>query len=171
MEITIEKFGVESVDLLLEVGLMTFSAAFEAYNHPDDYRTYISKAFDMEVLKAELSNEASEFYFAKQNSEIAGYLKLNHPPALGEDMGDNSLEIQRIYSLPAFYGKGIGEAMMEKSIAVAKENNYDFIWLGVWEHNPRAIRFYQKKGFEVFGNHPFLFGSDLQTDLLMRRFL
>jgi ribosomal protein S18 acetylase RimI-like enzyme len=171
MNISIEKFGVESVDLLLKVGLETFSAAFEADNDPNDYQAYVSKAFDVEVLKAELGNEASEFYFAKQNGEIAGYLKLNHPPAQGEDLGKYCLEIQRIYSLPAFYGKGVGEAMMEKSIAVAKENNYEFIWLGVWELNPRAIRFYEKKGFEVFGSHPFLFGSDLQTDLLMRLFL
>jgi diamine N-acetyltransferase len=171
MNISIEKFGVESVDLLLKVGLETFSAAFEADNAVEDYQAYISKAFDIEVLKEELSNAASEFFFAKQTGEIAGYLKLNHPPAQGEDMGGNSLEIQRIYSLPSFYGKGIGEALMEKSIAVAKENNYEFIWLGVWELNPRAIRFYEKKGFEVFGSHPFLFGSDLQTDLLMRLFL
>ncbi len=171
MAIEITKFGVESVGLLLEVGLETFRAAFEADNTPEDFNAYISKAFDVEVLKEELRNEASEFYFAKQSGEIAGYLKLNHPPAQGENVGDNCLEIQRIYSLPAYYGKGIGEALMEKSIAIARQNNYDFIWLGVWEHNPRAIRFYEKKGFEVFGNHPFLFGTDLQTDILMRRFL
>ncbi|MCC6723891.1 MAG: GNAT family N-acetyltransferase [Saprospiraceae bacterium] len=171
MEISIEKIGVESAGLLLEVGLAAFRAAFEADNDPADFNAYISQAFVLEVLEMELRNEASEFFFAKQNGEIAGYLKLNHPAAQGEDFGQKCLEIQRIYSLPAFYGKGIGEAMMEKSIAVAKANNYEFVWLGVWEHNPRAIRFYEKKGFEVFGSHPFLFGNDLQTDLLMRRFL
>lgn len=171
MNITIEKFGIESSGLLLEVGLATFKAAFEADNTPADFNAYISKAFDLEVLKSELENQASEFFFAKQNGGVAGYLKLNHPLAQGENLGDKCLEIQRIYSMPAFYGKGVGEALMQKSIAVAQEKNYEFIWLGVWEHNPRAIRFYKKKGFEVFGNHPFLFGSDLQTDILMRRFL
>jgi diamine N-acetyltransferase len=171
MEITIEKFGIESAYLLLEVGLSAFRAAFEADNTPEDFNAYISKAFDLEVLKAELRNEASEFFFAKQNDEIAGYLKLNHPLAQGENLGNNCLEIQRIYSMPAFYGKGVGEALMQKSIAIAKENNYEFVWLGVWERNPRAIRFYEKKGFEIFGSHPFLFGTDLQTDILMRRLL
>jgi ribosomal protein S18 acetylase RimI-like enzyme len=171
MEITIEKFGVERVDLLLEVGLAAFKAAFESDNDPKDFNDYVSKAFDLNVLDEELRNGASEFYFAKRNKEIAGYLKLNHPPAQGENFGNCCLEIQRIYSLPAYYGKGVGEALMEKSIAVAREHSYDFVWLGVWEHNPRAIRFYVKQGFEVFGSHPFLFGSDLQTDLLMRRYI
>lgn len=167
----IERFGIEHLEMLREVGLLAFSAAFEAMNNKANYDAYVSKAFDPLVLAEELKTEASEFFFAKQNGEIAGYLKLNHPAAQGEDFGNNCLEIQRIYCLPAFYGQGIGEAMLDKSIAVARENSYEFIWLGVWEHNQKAIRFYEKHGFEIFGSHPFLFGEDLQTDLLMKRLI
>ena len=41
------------------------------------------------------------------------------------------------------------------------------LWLGVWEHNARAIRFYEKCGFRDAGSHPFLLGNDLQTDRIM----
>jgi GNAT superfamily N-acetyltransferase len=54
-------------------------------------------------------------------------------------------------------------------IEVAKENSVKFIWLGVWEHNPRAIRFYEKNQFVVFDKHIFMLGDDAQTDLMMRR--
>jgi ribosomal protein S18 acetylase RimI-like enzyme len=41
-------------------------------------------------------------------------------------------------------------------------------WLGVWEDNHRAIRFYEKNGFEKFDSHPFILGESKQTDLLMK---
>ena len=44
-----------------------------------------------------------------------------------------------------------------------------YIWLGVWEENPRATRFYQKNGFVAFGKHIFKLGDDEQTDILMKR--
>lgn len=163
--------GPDDLAVLLEVGLQAFKEAFGAQNNKADFDAYVAKAFEPSVLAAELDTAASEFYFAKVNDQMAGYLKVNHPPVQQEDFGNNCLEIQRIYSLAAFYGLGVGSALMQRSIEIAQAHNYDFIWLGVWEHNPRAIRFYQKQGFEIFGSHPFLFGTDLQTDLLMRKFL
>lgn len=169
MEVIIEKIGPEHLDTLRSVGLMAFAAAFEHQNNKADYDAYVEVAFDPKNLAIELENPASAFFFAKTNGQTAGYLKLNHPPAQQEDFGKNCLEVQRIYSLPAHYGKGVGEALMRHAFEVGNSFRYEFIWLGVWEHNPRAIRFYQKLGFEVFGSHPFLFGNDLQTDFLMRR--
>ncbi len=43
------------------------------------------------------------------------------------------------------------------------------LWLGVWEHNPRATTFYRKAGFVAVGTHTFLLGQDLQTDVVMVR--
>lgn len=163
--------GQDDLAVLLEVGLQAFSEAFESLNNKADYDAYVAMAFDPAVLAAELAIPASEFYFAKVNDQVAGYLKVNHPPVQQEDFGNKCLEIQRIYCLSDYYGQGVGNALMQQSIEIARAHHYDFIWLGVWEHNPRAIRFYQKQGFEVFSSHPFLFGSDLQTDLLMRKFL
>lgn len=41
--------------------------------------------------------------------------------------------------------------------------------LGVWEHNHRALRFYEKNGFIAFGTHIFQLGNDQQTDILMKK--
>lgn len=162
----------KDLELLREVGLVTFSAAFEAENTPEDYEAYVSQAFDRVTITKELDQPASAFFFAKTTEgDVVGYSKLNFPAAQQEHFGDDCLEIQRIYSLPAFYGLGIGKALMEHAFEIARQHGFSFVWLGVWEHNPRAIRFYEKHGFEVFGQHPFLFGSDLQTDLLMRKYL
>lgn len=42
-------------------------------------------------------------------------------------------------------------------------------WLGVWERNDRAIRFYARHGYERCGEHVFQLGDDAQTDYIMQR--
>ncbi len=165
----LEQCQLDDLPLLREVGLQAFTEAFAAQTNKADFDKYVAMAFEPALLAQELDSPASAFYFAKRGGQVAGYLKVNHPPAQTEAFGDNCLEIQRIYSLSAYYGSGVGEALLEKAFEVAGAHQYDFVWLGVWEENPRAIRFYKKHGFEVFGSHPFLLGTDLQTDLLMRK--
>ena len=62
-----------------------------------------------------------------------------------------------------------GNHLMEACLNLARQGGHKVIWLGVWEHNPRAISFYEKWGFEKFGSHLFMLGNDLQTDLLMKK--
>ena len=61
--------------------------------------------------------------------------------------------------------------LLKKAIELAQEARVDFVWLGVWKANERAIRFYQKHGFDIFGTHTFVLGTVEQEDWLMRRML
>lgn len=168
MELNIVKCGLLDLETLREVGLAAFREAFEAHNNPDDFAAYVAKAFDLTNLRAELANPASGFYFAKKGEEVVGYLKLNFPAAQSDPQGDNCLEIERIYTFKAFFGQGVGEFLLKAALDIAQAHHHDFVWLGVWEENARAIRFYEKHGFVVYGKHDFWLGSDLQHDLLMR---
>jgi ribosomal protein S18 acetylase RimI-like enzyme len=94
---------------------------------------------------------------------------LKEGDAPSELIGGTAIEIERIYADKDYVGKNVGKLLMKTCINMAKERGHTFIWLGVWENNPRAIAFYEKYGFEKFGSHPFLLGSDLQTDLLMKK--
>jgi ribosomal protein S18 acetylase RimI-like enzyme len=101
---------------------------------------------------------------------IAGYLKLNIGHAQSEDMGDNSLEIERIYVCKTFQRRGLGRVFVDEAVLVAAGLAKSKVWLGVWEHNENAIAFYQKMGFNLTGtSHDFYLGTDRQTDLLMAR--
>ena len=66
-------------------------------------------------------------------------------------------------------GKGVGSALMNKCIDIAREKDYHTVWLGVWEHNHRAIEFYTRWGFEKFAEHDFILGNDVQKDWLMKK--
>ena len=97
-----------------------------------------------------------------------GYLKINFGDAQTESFNENALEVQRIYVLQNFHGKNIGQLLLDEVKKIAKSTGVDSVWLGVWEENHRAIRFYTKNGFVVFDKHVFIMGNDEQTDLLMQ---
>ena len=129
---------------------------------------YLETNFSKTVLLSELNHSNVNYYFIELENEKVGYLKLNEGNAQTELKDAKSLEIERIYLKKGYQGKGIGLQLLKKAIAVAKEKAVTYIWLGVWEENPKAIQFYKKHGFEVFDTHTFLLGSDEQTDYMMR---
>lgn len=167
----IRKLNITDLDNLQKISVTTFKETFEEVNTEEDMQKYLAENLSLERLKSELENPNSEFYFAENENEILGYLKLNFGDTQTENQGNEALEIERIYVLKEFFSLKVGQFLFEKSVEIAKEKNMKFIWLGVWEENERAIRFYEKNGFGIFGKHDFVLGTDVQTDLLMKLFL
>ena len=147
---TFKPVTTNNLDELLELSKTTFRDAFEHLNNPDDFKNYFTSAFTIEKLRAELKNPDSAFYFAQVDGKNAGYIKLNYASAQTEFKDKQ---------LIAF---AIERAMTQK---------LRYIWLGVWEHNLNAIRFYEREGFAQFSSHQFVLGKDVQTDILMRKYL
>jgi len=164
----IRKINIDDLEALRNLSNQTFKETFEEVNTEEDMQKYLDENLSIEKLKTELENPNSEFYFAENNDEILGYLKLNFKDAQTEKLKENHFEIERIYVLKAFLGQKIGQILFDKAIEIGREKNLEYVWLGVWEENHRAIRFYGKNGFEIFGKHDFVLGEDVQTDLLMK---
>ena len=164
----IRKINIDDLETLRNLSIQTFKETFEEVNTEEDMQKYLDENLSIEKLKTELENPNSEFYFAENNDEILGYLKLNFKDAQTEKLEENHFEIERIYVLKAFLGQKIGQILFDKAIEIGREKNLEYVWLGVWEENHRAIRFYEKNDFEIFGKHDFVLGKDVQTDLLMK---
>jgi diamine N-acetyltransferase len=156
------------IDLLRSISITTFCESFDEHNTPENMKYYIDNSLNIERLTFEFSNPYSEFYFAEYNNEIVGYLKLNTKTAQTESKLENSFEVERIYILNSHQRLKIGQELFDFSLQKAKNINCKYLWLGVWEHNYKAQRFYIKNRMEYFSSHPFMLGDDLQTDLLMR---
>ena len=169
MAITLKKCGSEDLADLQAIGIETFTDPFAAHNTPEDLQAYLDKAYDPEKLKEELSTAGSTFYFLYDGEELAGYMKFNVDAALTEEMGADSLEVERIYIRPAFKRRGLGKYLIDKAIEIARAQGKQLIWLGVWEHNVNAIAFYEKMGFVRTGSHSFFMGEDEQTDFIMTK--
>ncbi|MFD2700616.1 GNAT family N-acetyltransferase [Paenibacillus shunpengii] len=171
MVVNIKKCTREDVLLLQEISIETFNDTFRNQNSPENMNSYLAKAFHSKQLEKELSNISSDFYFVYFNNVTAGYLKININDAQSELMGDESLEIERIYIRNKFQKHGLGKQLLNRAIEIALERNKTKIWLGVWEKNEPAIAFYKKMGFVQTGSHSFLMGDEEQIDLIMSRAL
>ena len=166
--ITISSVSSNQIWDLQSISRETFYESFAAMNTPENMTRYLEEGFSIEKLSSELSNPNSAFYFAHLGEEILGYLKLNFGAAQTELQDPNAVEIERIYVRAAYQGRAVGQALYDHAISVARSRQAQFVWLGVWEKNNRAIRFYERNGFVAFGTHVFMLGDDAQTDILMK---
>jgi ribosomal protein S18 acetylase RimI-like enzyme len=161
---------MEQMDLeyLQAISKKTFFETFAMSNSKENMDKYLSESLSSSQLLKELNNENSQFYFASLSNNILGYLKVNFGTAQTELEDVNALEIERIYVLKEFHGKQIGQLLYQKAIEIAKERDLNYVWLGVWENNQRAIRFYLKNGFVEFNRHLFKLGDEEQIDIMMK---
>ncbi len=166
--ITVQKISISDLQALQKIGRQTFYETFAPSNSEENISKYLEEGFSEDKLTTELEDPNAEFYFATLDDEVIGYLKLNFGASQTELKDDKALEIERIYVLQEFHGKKVGQILYSKAIEVAKDKNSDYVWLGVWEENPRAIGFYKKNGFEEFDKHIFKLGADEQTDIMMK---
>lgn len=166
--IEIRKATLSDLETIQKISIQTFKETFAAVNTPENIANYIKESFNSEQLTTELNNANSQFYVAYSNAEVVGYLKINFDDAQTETINGNALEVQRIYVVQTFHGKNIGQLLLDEVKKIAQRTGVDYIWLGVWEENHRALRFYTKNGFVVFDKHVFTLGNDQQTDLLMQ---
>jgi ribosomal protein S18 acetylase RimI-like enzyme len=166
--IDIKKVSVNEVAKLQKIGRQTFLETFSTVNTAENMKKYLEEDLSIEKLTSELNAISSEFYFVLLNNSIIGYLKLNFGQSQTELKDDKGLEIERIYVLKEFHGKNVGQLLYEKAIQIAHQMNAAYVWLGVWEENPRAINFYKKNGFIEFDKHIFKLGNDQQIDIMMK---
>jgi hypothetical protein len=170
-DILIRPATPDDAEPLTDLAYTTFWDAFAAHpkNAPDDLADYMQTAFNLEQIGRELDDEKSIFLLAEIDGSLAGYSKMVLDYIEPGVIAERPVELNRLYSRQEFLGKGVGQTLMDACFDRARELDRDVMWLGVWEYNPRAQRFYEKNGFRVVGKHVFRLGSDAQTDLLMQK--
>ena len=158
----------EDLETLRTLSVKTFTETFLAENTPDDIATYVAEHFSVQQLGRELGDAFSMLFLVEYHGIPVAYMKLNFEQAQTEREYPGSLEIQRIYVLKEFKGRHIGKRLVDTAVEIANREHLDYLWLGVWEHNSRAIAFYEKQGFKKFATHSFKLGNDVQQDHIMR---
>lgn len=167
--IEIKPITLNELAELKALSIKTFTDTFAKDNTPEDLKEYLDQAYTEEKLTSELQNKHSEFYFIYSDDLLAGYLKLNVNDAQTETIEEDALEIERIYIDSGFKRLGLGKMLYNKAIERAKVLSKTAIWLGVWERNFSAMKFYHTMGFTQVGEHSFFMGEDEQTDLIMKK--
>jgi ribosomal protein S18 acetylase RimI-like enzyme len=156
------------LEALTQLARSSFIATFAAVNTPEDMKSYLQQAFANEVMRVEFADSNNSYIVAEIKGELAGYAKLrrdSHEPCI---TAERHIELERLYTATELIGRGVGAMLMQKSLEMARAERCEVLWLGVWENNTGAIRFYQREGFVDVGSHAFMLGSDRQVDRIMQ---
>jgi ribosomal protein S18 acetylase RimI-like enzyme len=156
---------------IAELGARTFLTSFAADNRPEDVETYVADSFNRETIAREIADPNSVFFLVVLDDIIIGYTKLRKGITLECVDGPNPIELERIYVDADHQGIGAGKMLMRAATDYAREEGYQAIWLGVWEKNAGARRFYERAGFVLVGSKYFMVGNDRQNDVVMSRIL
>ena len=167
----IRRGTVEDADRLAPLAIEIFNDTFAAnpLNKPEDMRDYIREFMSADAFRRELDDADSTFFIAEIAGEMIGYAKLKENSTEDCVSDKNPIELCRLYVAQEFHGKGIANELMNECFAEARGKNFQTMWLGVWEFNFRAQKFYEKNGFSKVGEHIFQLGSDAQTDSVMEK--
>jgi ribosomal protein S18 acetylase RimI-like enzyme len=168
-KLSIRRATPEDASLIADMGARTFEASFGADNRLEDMEQYLSLSFSKTHIEAQLSDPSSIFLLAYEDCKAVGYVMLRVSKKPISVTGIKPVELVRLYIEEEIIGKGYGSALMNSCLEEAENNVHRTIWLGVWEKNLRAIRFYEKWRFTKVGTKEFVLGSDLQHDHIMAR--
>ncbi|TGY14041.1 GNAT family N-acetyltransferase [Lactobacillus intestinalis] len=169
MEYTIKDVTGNDVKGLQAISRETFKATFDEYTAPADMVRFLKEDYATEKLLTQINNPDSRFFFLMVKDEVAGYLKVNVNSAQTENVKPNALEVERIYLRQKFQHQGLGLVLIKLAEKIARKENYDYMWLGVYEHNLIAQKFYKKDGFTRVGQHVFQVGEDPQIDYILAK--
>jgi diamine N-acetyltransferase len=170
MELTFRPCSKKDLKELVSVARSTFYHAFIADNTPENMRLYLDTTFNNTTISEELKLENTQFHFAYlMDNVLAGYFKLNRGDAQKGINDPEAIQLERLYVLKEFQRKKLGQQKLEKILDIARASGAKYIWLGVWEKNIPAIRFYERNGFVKFNDQEFMMGNEKQTDHLMKR--
>lgn len=145
-----------------------FRDTFSADNTPDDMEAYCAGAFGEALQRAEIEDPALSTVLAEDAGRLVGYVQFGAGDA-PDCVSPPAWELRRLYVEPESKGSGLARELMARAVSGALAGGAASLWLGVWERNPRAVRFYEKAGFAVVGDHVFQLGRDPQRDLIMAR--
>ncbi|MEO0770073.1 MAG: GNAT family N-acetyltransferase [Cyanobacteria bacterium J06649_4] len=166
---TVRQANPDDAECFSQLAERAFRETFTTEENLADMALYCKQTFGVEVQSRELRDPNNVLLLAEVEGRLAGFaqIRLCSPKDCVE--ATQPLELYRLYVLRPWHGRGVAQELMERVLAIAAESNADQLWLGVWEHNPRAIAFYKKYGFQFVGEHVFQFGNDPQRDLIMMK--
>ena len=168
-ELTIRIAALDDLNLLSALGITTCYEAYFELDPSRDLADYCASVFNFEQMKTEIEDANSTFLIAEFGGKAIGYAKLREGKFIECLKGKNAIEVQRIYILEKLKGNRIGESLMTRCFEIGKEKGYETLWLGVWDKNVKAQKFYEKIGMSNVGTTDFSDGKNEFINLVFAK--
>jgi ribosomal protein S18 acetylase RimI-like enzyme len=154
---------------LAELGRRCFYEAFAEQTAPEDMTAYLETTFKQAAIEAQIIAKRSLFFLVEADADPAGYVYSypTDPPDCVRDPA--AIQLIRLYLRKSYYGRGVGDSLMQTTLEEARARGYQTVWLSSWKLNDRANAFYKRWEFKVVGAQKFTVGSDVQDDYIFSR--
>ena len=169
MSVTIRQALPTDANLISVLGAVTFYEAYFEQDTAHELANYITESFPPERVLAEIESSTNTFFIIYREEKAVGYAKCRTDNRHESIKSERAVELQRIYILERVFGRGIGEILLKYCIETARQKGFETLWLGVWEENKRARRFYEKHGFKQVGTLDFPYGETIGTNLVLQK--
>lgn len=170
-KIEIRKAHRADAKLVSVLGTVSFYEAYFEQDNAHDLANYIHESFELNKIRAEITDKNAAFFIIFLNEKAVGYAKMREDSKVDCIKTENSIELQRIYIIERVYGKEIGENLLKYCFESAKARGFETLWLGVWEENKRAQKFYAKHGFKRVGELNFPYGESVGINFVLEKVL
>ncbi|MCS0634976.1 GNAT family N-acetyltransferase [Streptomyces sp. LP05-1] len=148
----------------------SFSAAFGHLYDADAFAVFLDRVYGPEgSMEHDLRDPTVRWLVGSHLSAPVGYAKLTPLRAPAPAPMPGALELQQIYVLGEWHGRGVAAHLMEWALATAVADQAPEIYLTVFDHNERAKRFYRRYGFAEVGHCTFTLGDRVDDDRIWRR--
>lgn len=94
-------------------------------------------------ILADIGENGYRYFIAYDGEKQVGYCGIK------PDYESGGLLLSKLYVEKNSRGRGIARRMLEKAVAIARENRLGHIWLTVNKHNVNSIEIYKKLGFAI----------------------
>ena len=145
----------------------TFEDTFAYSTAPANMAVFLAQTYGEAQQRAELEDRATTTLIAEADGRIIGYAQVRWAEAPECVTGEDVVELRRFYVDRPFHGRGIAGPLMDAAEGEARGQGGRRLWLGVFQHNERAIAFYTRRGFARAGEQVFRLGEDEQSDFIM----
>ena len=158
MDFHIRKLTIDDLPLMQYIGRATYEPYYPHVWKPGGLDWYMEKCFGTKALMADFAEPDKEYLLASDpEGQMIGFLKvISHKQAPGTAI-INAFYLEKIYLMPAFFGKGVGRQLIEWVADKARGLGREAVWLEVMKTGP--VKAYERAGFEPIG--PTRFEHDL----------
>ena len=157
------------VQALSHLATTTYAAAFGHSMAASDLAAHLENQLAPRHIERMINHDT--VLVAEINGQIIGFIRFGKLAPAANCAATNDQEVRRLYVASAFQHQGIGTLLLRTALEHADLRDADHIFLDVWAQNRGAQRLYQRFGFVVVGERPFVVESGAPTscDLIMVR--
>jgi RimJ/RimL family protein N-acetyltransferase len=148
LAVSIKKAEPEDAAALAFIICESWKSAYKDLIPPDRLALYTDIDRRREMFEKILLSGKGNFYLAAVSGSPCGLI------FFGDSRDENmqgAAEIVAFYTLEEYWGKGVGQRIMDRALYEIRRLGYKSVILWVFEANIRARRFYEKCGFVFDG--------------------